>query len=82
MLALMTCHPAALCQLDGKGALAVDADADVTVIDPNEAWTIDINAFASRSRNCPFDGWSVTGRTVATIVGGEIKMNRDRGRLK
>ena len=30
----------------------------------------------SKSRNTPFDGWKVTGRAVATIVGGEVKMSR------
>ena len=81
MLAMMTADPAALCGLDGKGRLVEGADADVTIIDPAERWTIDANAFAGRSRNCPFHGWSVTGRAIATIVGGEIKMNRDEGRL-
>lgn len=80
MIAMMTVNPARLCPLPGKGELSVGADADVTIIDPKEAWTIDANAFKSKSRNCPFHGWSVTGRAVATIVGGDIKMSRDAGR--
>ena len=82
MLAMMTINPARLCGLDGKGTLAEGADADVTVIDPRETWTIDVEQFASRSRNCPFHGWSVTGRPIATIVGGDVKLCRDAGRLK
>lgn len=82
MLAMMTIHPAELCGLTGKGTLAEGADADVTIIDTKESWTIDVAQFASKSRNCPFDGWSVTGRAIATIVGGSIKMNRDKQRLK
>jgi dihydroorotase len=39
-------------------------------------WTIDKSAFKSKSRNTPFDGAKVTGRAVATIVGGEVKMSR------
>ena len=82
MVAMMTLNPARLCDLRGKGELTAGADADVTVIDPRCKWTIDVDAFVSKSRNCPFHGWSVTGRPIATVVGGRIKMNRDPQRLK
>ena len=82
MLAMMTVNPAKLCGLTGKGSLSVGADADVTVIDPAETWTIDADRFASRSRNCPFNGWKVTARPIATIVAGRFKLNRDIDRLK
>lgn len=82
MLAMMTVNPARLCPLPGKGTLAIGADADVTIIDPKDQWTVDVNDFKSKSRNCPFDGWKVTGRAIATIVGGEIKLLRDKSRMK
>jgi dihydroorotase len=82
MIAMMTINPARLCPLPGKGTLEVGADADVTVIDPRLAWTIDAGEFQSKGRNCPFHGWNVTGRAVATIVGGHVKLNRDPGRLR
>lgn len=82
MLAMMTINSARLVGLEArKGHLSVGADADVTIIDPAEQWTIDANAFASKSRNCPFDGWKVTGRAITTIVGGRVLLNRDPGRL-
>lgn len=81
LISLMTINPARLCPLPDKGELTVGADADVTIIDPAEQWTIDVNEFKSKSRNCPFDGWSVQGRAIATIVGGEVKMCRDAGRV-
>ncbi len=83
MIEMMTVAPAELCGLECKGTLdpESDADADVTVIDPEEEWVIDVNAFKSKSRNCPFDGWSVKGRAVATIVSGRVKLNRDKDRL-
>ena len=46
----------------------------MTVIDPNLEWTIDVSAFASKSRNCPFDGWKVRGRAVLTVVGGVVQL--------
>jgi dihydroorotase len=72
LIEMMTIAPARIVKLR-KGTLAEGADADVTVIDPNVPWKIDVSAFAGRSRNCPFDGWHVKGRAVATIVGGDLK---------
>jgi len=82
MIAMMTVNPARLCDLAGKGELAAGRDADVTIIDPNESWTIDASRFLGKSRNCPFDGWDVTGRAIAVIVGGQLKLCRDAGRLR
>jgi dihydroorotase len=68
----LTIRPASVLSLP-KGTLAPGADADVTLIDPEMEWTVDVRQFRSKSRNCPFDGWTVRGRAVATIVGGQIK---------
>lgn len=68
----LTVRPSKVLSLD-KGTLAPGADADVTVIDPNARWTLDVRRFRSKSRNCPFDGWEVTGRVAYTIVGGIVK---------
>ena len=69
---LMSTRGAAIVGLD-KGTLRDGADADVTIIDPDMEWTIDCEQFASKSRNCPFNGWRVKGRAVMTIVGGDVK---------
>jgi dihydroorotase len=71
-LAKLTVNPARILGID-RGTLRVGAVADVTIIDPDAAWTIDVNRFRSKSRNSPFDGWQVHGRAVAVLVGGEVK---------
>ncbi len=54
------------------GTLAVGAAADITLIDLNREWTVDASTFASKSRNCPFQGWTLKGKAVMTIVGGKV----------
>jgi dihydroorotase len=75
MIAKMTVNPARVLGIP-RGTLQVGVKADVTVIDPTEEWTIDVNQFETKSRNSPFHGCRVTGRAVATIVRGVVKMSR------
>ena len=71
LIAKYTVNPARLLNLP-KGTLAVGADADVTVLDPDREWIFERAATASKSANSPFFGWKLKGRAVATIVGGKI----------
>ena len=68
----MTYNPANILHLHHKGRLAIGADGDVTVFDPNESWVIDPEQFASKGRNTPFSGWTVKGRVKYTIAGGRV----------
>jgi dihydroorotase len=83
MLAMMTSHPARLVRLNarGLGTLREGGVADITVIDPDDPWTIDSGRFQSTGRNCPFDGWAVRGRAVASIVGGQMRYHDQPGRI-
>jgi len=71
LVARMSAGPAAV--ISRKAGLAVGEVADVTVIDPQAAWKVDVSRFVSLSRNCPYDGWLLPARATATIVGGEVK---------
>ena len=68
----MSCAPAAILKVPG-GTLEQGTPADITVIDPERKWTVNVDAFKSKSRNCPFNGWELKGKSVMTIVSGEIK---------
>ena len=67
----MSYHPAKILGLD-RGSLAEGKPADVTVIDPEAEYVIDVKEFASKGKNTPFQGRKVKGRVIATICGGEI----------
>ncbi len=56
-----------------RGTLQPGAVADITLIDPALSWRVDASHFASKSINTPFDGWTLQGRAVATIVSGRVK---------
>ena len=71
ILRKMTVNPAAILRVPG-GRLAIGADADVTIFDPDEAWVVDPDQFVSKARNTPFVGREVKGKVKYTIVGGEV----------
>ena len=56
-----------------RGTLRPGAVADITLIDPKLSWRVDVASFRSKSVNSPFDGWTLQGRAVTTIVGGRVK---------
>lgn len=67
-----TSAPARTLNLRG-GSLAKGVPADVTVIDPERAWTVNPDSLRSRSKNTPLLGMTVHGRAVLTISGGEVR---------
>jgi dihydroorotase len=70
-LSKMTINPAKILRIEVSG-IVPEARADITIIDPGLEWVVDVNTFASKARNCPFDGWKLKGRAVMTIVNGRI----------
>ena len=62
----------------GRGRLREGLPGDLTLIDPDREWIVDAGTFHSRSRNCPFNGWKLKGRAVATIVGGRVVFELDQ----
>lgn len=71
ILRKMTINPACILRIP-KGRLAIGADGDVVVFDPDEAWTVDPEQFASKGRNTPFKGKTLRGKVKYTVVGGEV----------
>jgi dihydroorotase len=67
----MTSAPADVLGLDA-GRLEAGRAADVTVIDAGAEWTVDPSKFASRGKNTPFSGHTLTGLVRYTICGGKL----------
>ena len=66
-----SCAVARILGLAG-GRLQVGDEADVTLLDLDQAWSVDSRHFLSKSTNTPFDGHGMRGRAVGTIVAGRI----------
>ena len=55
-------------------ALEAGSTADLTVIDPEAAWTVDAADFCSKAKNSGFIGAELTGRATDVYVGGYATM--------
>jgi dihydroorotase len=72
VIELLSANPARIVKLEGRGTLAKGAVADAVLFDPKRRWKYDASQSRSKSHNSPFDGWPLTGKVVATIVGGKV----------
>lgn len=68
-IAKISSEPAAILGLP-VGTLEVGRAADLAIVDPNREWTVDSSESFSKSKNTPFEGWTMRGRTVWTMVDG------------
>ena len=71
LIAKFTVAPARLLNLQ-KGTLKIGTDADITVFDPDGEWVYSRAESESKSKNSPFHGWKMKGKTLLTIVGGKV----------
>ncbi len=69
MVELLSTGPARTLGLPG-GSLAPGKPADLTLLDLEREVTVRAAEQQSLSRNTPFEGWTLKGAAVATVVGG------------
>lgn len=79
LLQKLTSNPARILGLSELGTLRPGMCADVTIIDPDRAWSLDANRFRSKSRNSPFHGTKVRGRADAVILAGVVQNGTKTG---
>lgn len=68
---LMSAAPARLLGLQ-KGLLHPGYDADLTLLDPDEEWTVDSSKFYSKGKATPFEGRTVTGKVKFLFIDGRL----------
>jgi dihydroorotase len=71
LIALYTTGPARVLGLE-RGRLSPGLPGDVTILDPELAWSYDVNKTFSKSKNSPFHERAFRGGPVATIVAGTM----------
>ncbi len=75
---VMSERPAEIGRVEGHGRpLAVGEPANVTLVNPRLAWTVNPPAMRSRSHNSPFSGIELPGSVVATILRGTVTYAHD-----
>lgn len=67
----MSLNPSEIAGLS-KGTLKPGSEADVTIIDTEREYVIDVAGFVSMGKNSPFDGWTLHARPFATIFKGKV----------
>jgi dihydroorotase len=72
VFSLLSAQPAALLNLKGRGTLTVGSFADLVIFDPKAEWTYRAREGKSKSRNTPFDGWTMQGKVRWTISEGRV----------
>ena len=73
VLALLSWRPALIAGVADAhgGPIEQGRPANLCVIDPTATWTVDPDRLASRSRNTPYAGRTLTGRVRHTFLFGE-----------
>lgn len=67
----MCVNPSDILSLN-KGVLEVGRAADITIVDINEQYTVDIGKLSSKSKNSPFHGFKLYGTVQYTLVDGKV----------
>ncbi len=73
----MSANPAKLLGVEG-GVLKEGAPADITVVDPDAEWTVRGADLYTKALFTPFEGVTLKGRAVLTVVDGDIVMKEGK----
>lgn len=72
VISLLSTQPANVLGLKGRGMVAVGSPADIVLFDPIEKWVFRAADSKSKSKNTPFDGWTLQGKVHTTISEGRV----------
>jgi len=64
-----------------KGTIQVGSDADLTVMDLEKEWEVDVSKLKSKGKYSVFSGQKIKGKVFLTMVRGKIVFKEDEGIL-
>ncbi len=65
-----------------KGTIAIGADADLTILDPEKEHTISKDTHHMNADYSSYEGWKVTGKTETVLLRGQIAIENGECHLK
>jgi dihydropyrimidinase len=65
-----------------KGTIAIGADADIVVFDPNKKHVISVDNHHMNCDYSGYEGWEVTGKTELVLLRGKIAIENNQCHLK
>jgi len=65
-----------------KGTIAIGADADIVVFDPNKKHIISVDNHHMNCDYSSYEGWEVTGKTELVLLRGKIAIENNQCHLK
>lgn len=67
----ITSEPAGILRIP-VGRLEIGAPADIAVVDPDLEWTLNPMDLTTKSKNTPFESWTMHGRALVSLVEGRV----------
>lgn len=69
----LSSNPAKILNLKEQGIIKIGHKANLTVIDPNITYKVNVDEFKTKCKISPFEGMEFKGKAVTVVVNGEIK---------
>lgn len=76
---MISYHPAKRFHLPTKGEIAVSKDADIILINPNQAQTVEANDLYYRHKHSPYIGREINCKVTKTFVRGNLVFDLNEG---
>ena len=68
----MSVNPAKILNLKDYGSIKIGQSANLTIIDTDIIYTVRADEFESKCKITPFEGIKMKGKTIATVINGDL----------